>query len=878
MSKIEIDGKKYTQIWLTKVEALLAGETYAEVSAGLRELVQNAVDTIGLAIQHNEINPDAMDNYVTIKVDKKENGISTMVIHDRGQGMSEEVVNNKYVKLAQTTKEESDTVGGIGIGVFAASILGDTITTRTTRDGMQTEIIFQKKMGRHSILIGDTTPVDGVENGTTVKIFVEKDIDFKKIIAEVIFPIPETFKIKVEYNGEDISDKFFRMNSAKEDGPVSVINGAVLNDIKNGDKYIDPGSNITQSGNYIRFGPSILPIPTRMLKDVVESVPLPNGLLRLDRGLTYSDLLYLTAINSNGFKRTSSTKIILNATELINRLMREATKNRNTLPLAVSRDSLKEDHPTLKGDLQIAIMECVVKTMGAELEEIRRIQRCETLGSIVQVVGDKKINPMCARYMLNEGRIRRADLLYSDEDIRICGANVKRQLAKIPSGRWGTRSILGRGKLKIHLKECNKVEFFMSMRPKSEKILICGNFDSFPLQSLYEKKHTGVSYFDMPPNELISDVGLFVFTECEDKMRQFLIDAGVDKDSIMMANDTIIKKITRGKAAVGADGEVRKDASKAITIFGSINGRKIVNQRVTPAKIEKWEAEESVDGICSVDIRDLGSHWSIISNIESLAADQSVNGNINIIYIINDGSLDKDAEEALKSKMKINRAVAEMMSSVQLGYGSKLPATRESKKTTFLAAALGLEKEMETHFNGNLYEHVLASIEEIESWGFATREILAVNDEYRAIIHQFIEDSDEAKKYIFSHPIIEGNSVAVDYIKDLKRFTDDTIAQGYEDAIHSILTDKVPTFGILTLIRNGNIIKGGPNEYTRKEAMAKFGLITSIMKMMYTEQTLKDRIREQQKLLQKFAGVEGNIKKMLTKDDNGSKRGVTFDF
>ena len=206
-----------------RLNALLGAKLYGNPSdlatVSIKEMVQNSFDAVKAALERGEIE----QGRIAITVDKKER---TITLEDNGRGMTADVLANQFLQLAGTSKESSQSSGGLGIakGLF---LYGNAhITVETTRDGVASKLdsdgaILMQAANDLSLAPEITSSrVLGAKNGTSVTVKIPEN-----------YVDPATGEIKAIEISEWSSDYPVLRNSPLFANIVVSLNGYKVSDM-----------------------------------------------------------------------------------------------------------------------------------------------------------------------------------------------------------------------------------------------------------------------------------------------------------------------------------------------------------------------------------------------------------------------------------------------------------------------------------------------------------------------------------------------------------------------------------------------------------------------------------------------------------------------
>lgn len=176
---------------------------FSDPLAFLRELVQNAID--------------AGTGEVEVRFDyNPEDGLGTVTVRDWGEGMSREIIEQRLVKLFNSSKDQDFTkIGKFGIGfVSVFAVEPEVVCIDTGRDGEYWRLLFHPD--RSYELYSLDEPVEG----TAVRVIMKRDRDdfdaFRKAGTERLRRWCAFVSVAVYVDEEDVRQPF------ELDGLVSV--------------------------------------------------------------------------------------------------------------------------------------------------------------------------------------------------------------------------------------------------------------------------------------------------------------------------------------------------------------------------------------------------------------------------------------------------------------------------------------------------------------------------------------------------------------------------------------------------------------------------------------------------------------------------------
>lgn len=173
--------------WAVDMEQMLSrfkeGRLYTSKYAGIRELVQNAIDSKTANID--------------ITLDREQ-----IKVVDKGIGMSNEDVRNYLLTIFRTSKTAGD-IGEFGIGFLSAFVIAESIELGTKKRDTRDQPVGLLFRGVKDIRF---VPCDRKEGGTTVTLFGQFDVSE---ITEYLRTLCAYLQVPVYLNNELISQKGF---------------------------------------------------------------------------------------------------------------------------------------------------------------------------------------------------------------------------------------------------------------------------------------------------------------------------------------------------------------------------------------------------------------------------------------------------------------------------------------------------------------------------------------------------------------------------------------------------------------------------------------------------------------------------------------------
>lgn len=218
------------------VTNLLMGEAiYGSKNLGLRELLQNSIDSIMVKKDKLEINNHPLkNNYeptIDIDIDEKNNKIT---IKDNGMGMNEHIITNYFLNIGKSYYKSKDfinythnynPIGNFGIGFLSCFMLSNNVNVETKYFNSNKKYTIDLEKNSEYIAFKEITENNNLESGT--KIILDLDMfcnalksDFKVIHSDIVKFINQNILLNnftINLNKEKIDNKIFKeVNSEYE--------------------------------------------------------------------------------------------------------------------------------------------------------------------------------------------------------------------------------------------------------------------------------------------------------------------------------------------------------------------------------------------------------------------------------------------------------------------------------------------------------------------------------------------------------------------------------------------------------------------------------------------------------------------------------------
>ncbi len=214
----------------TKILDLLVGHTlYSDSSVVLRELTQNAIDSVKFKSYEMQLTDTAVDFSPNINVrwNKNENELSFI---DNGTGMTLEIIENHLLKVGSSRYQEPgfkkrypdfSPISRFGIGLLTCFLIADDIDIITKSAESEKAILLKirKIHGKYLLKHVSIENLDSMiqDHGTIIKLYVRADIDQVNVKFElekwVLFP---SSNLQLDDNGETYQIGFKNPKKALE--------------------------------------------------------------------------------------------------------------------------------------------------------------------------------------------------------------------------------------------------------------------------------------------------------------------------------------------------------------------------------------------------------------------------------------------------------------------------------------------------------------------------------------------------------------------------------------------------------------------------------------------------------------------------------------
>lgn len=172
---------------------ILSNSLYANpLLAVLRETITNAMDA------NKENGKD-----IPVEISFTEDSF-LLSVTDHGTGIPHEKVHEIYCVYGTTTKKETDSTGGFGLGCKSPFALVDSFTISNCYQGIRKDYILLKEQGIPKLIETKGQRKDD-NTGLTVNILLPKDKYVYKRICEIIISLCFCGGIKAQLNGNDLS-------------------------------------------------------------------------------------------------------------------------------------------------------------------------------------------------------------------------------------------------------------------------------------------------------------------------------------------------------------------------------------------------------------------------------------------------------------------------------------------------------------------------------------------------------------------------------------------------------------------------------------------------------------------------------------------------
>ena len=163
----------------TSIYAMLSDLSAQPGAYVMRETWSNAYDATRRAGKpylpvEIQIDEHISDETIAGKLDLASDALPHIRITDHGCGMTQDDIRNLFLQYGGSDKrDEVESVGSKGLGSKAPLAIADTFVVTTTKDGMTTTAVIEKRAGAANTA-HVTTKFTGAENGTCVDIPVDK--------------------------------------------------------------------------------------------------------------------------------------------------------------------------------------------------------------------------------------------------------------------------------------------------------------------------------------------------------------------------------------------------------------------------------------------------------------------------------------------------------------------------------------------------------------------------------------------------------------------------------------------------------------------------------------------------------------------------------
>lgn len=233
--RVQTEGFTYSDLRLTldysAITNLLMGRNiYGDCRLGLRELIQNAIDSCELMKEIGQTNKDVVivEPSITVSYSQKEGYVK---IRDTGIGMSLDIVKKHFLNVGKSYYKSNDflfknqaykPIGQYGIGFLACFLLSDCVTVKTKH--YSNHEINQIELEKDSEYVVTTSQETPNFLGTEIKLDYEKffsvfkdEEDLKKFL-ECFFYTKVAIKLSNDDNDEPtivIKNRCFENMSAQ---------------------------------------------------------------------------------------------------------------------------------------------------------------------------------------------------------------------------------------------------------------------------------------------------------------------------------------------------------------------------------------------------------------------------------------------------------------------------------------------------------------------------------------------------------------------------------------------------------------------------------------------------------------------------------------
>jgi molecular chaperone HtpG len=187
---IQTEGYSFSDYKMTlefrAISSLLMGEKiYGSKTLGLRELIQNSIDSCRLRQETEEIKQEfgeeAYQPKIKVKLDKEKN---QAIIKDNGTGMSMEIIKKHFLNIGVSYYNSTDfllkdfdykPIGNYGIGFLSCFMLSDEVKVRTRHYKSKHKYIIELEKGNEwtSLTESEDVVFDGTEVILNYSNFIE---------------------------------------------------------------------------------------------------------------------------------------------------------------------------------------------------------------------------------------------------------------------------------------------------------------------------------------------------------------------------------------------------------------------------------------------------------------------------------------------------------------------------------------------------------------------------------------------------------------------------------------------------------------------------------------------------------------------------------
>lgn len=257
-------------------ETLIGKNIYKDKFDGLREVIQNSIDSCSYK-------QTKLENYEPlIEVELTEN---ILIIKDNGLGMDEYIIRNYFSKLCKSYYKEHglDAIGQFGIGVFSYFMLCESFTLETrVKNGDLIKFKAYKNLYSYFYLYDEEN--SRLDEGTIISLHLKddvlKELDFNELVRIIrTYFIFLNIPIKVNYMEQEFLIKKAPFELNVEDELINEINYNhlhKLNDLIFLESYIDNdlyegiSGLIFENSSEFKFNPIYL-------RDIIDDYFLSRG-------------------------------------------------------------------------------------------------------------------------------------------------------------------------------------------------------------------------------------------------------------------------------------------------------------------------------------------------------------------------------------------------------------------------------------------------------------------------------------------------------------------------------------------------------------------------------------------------------------------------